>query len=84
MIINLSFQQVNKLCNKLSSWNEKKAEKFILQMPKAGVILDKIDIAMLGFNPDDIYKKMLKLYSDNQRALNLIDETIQGNLYYRE
>lgn len=51
---------------------------------KSGVILDKIDIAMLGFNPDDIYKKMLKLYSDNQRALNLIDETIQGNLYYRE
>lgn len=69
MIINMTYSDVHELRKKLNTWENEKVEKFIISMPKAGLILQKLDIAILGIEPDEIYLKMLEDYKDNQRAL---------------
>lgn len=84
MIINLTFKEVSQLCKKLESWEHSKAKKFILSMPKASLILDKLDLAMLGLEPDKIYQEMLLIYKNNPRALQLINDAIKNKINYRE
>lgn len=53
-------------------------------MPKAGLILQKLDIAILEIEPDEIYIKMLDVYKDNLRVLNLINEAMDNNIDYKK
>ena len=53
-------------------------------MPKAGLILDYLNITMLGLDSNKVYKNMLEVYKNDNRTLTLINETIKGNLYYRQ
>lgn len=84
MIINTTYSEVHELIKQLDKWKSKDAEKFIITMPKAGLIFQKLDIAILGIEPDEIYEKMLEVYKDNSRALNLINEAINNNIDYRK
>ena len=84
MIIDLTYKELNNLMNKLETLPEEKRKKFILLMPKAGLILDELMLAMLGMDYKDIYKELLSIHKDDKRALNIINEAIQGNIYYRE
>ena len=84
MIINMTYSEVNKLHKKLDTWEMEKVERFLISMPKVGLILDNLNIAMLELDPDKVYKKMLEIYKNDNRALKLINETIKGNLYYRQ
>lgn len=84
MIINMTYSDVHELRKKLNTWENEKVEKFIISMPKAGLIFQKLDIAILGIEPDEIYLKMLEDYKDNQRALQLINEDINNNIDYRK
>ena len=80
----MTYSDVHELRKKLNTWENEKVEKFIISMPKAGLILQKLDIAILGIEPDEIYLKMLEDYKDNQRALQLINEAINNNIDYRK
>ena len=84
MIIDLSYKELNNLMNKLKTLPEEKRNKFILLMPKANMILDELMLAMLGLDYKNIYKEMLSIHKNDKRALNIIQEAIQGNIYYRE
>lgn len=83
MIINITYSEVHELYKKLDTWESEKVEKFIISMPKAGLILDKLDIAMLGLEPDEIYKRMLRIYKDNNTILELINYAINNKIVYR-
>lgn len=84
MIVNMTYSEVHNLHIRMYTWEEDKVEKFIVSMPKAGLILQKLDVAILGIEPYEIYKKMLKVYKDNPRALQLINESINNNIDYRK
>lgn len=84
MIINLTYKEVHNIVQRLEEVPMEKAKEFLLAMPRANIILDLLDIAMLGFDPYELYKKMTIIYKDNPKALNLIKETVEGNVYYRE
>lgn len=84
MIIDLSYKQLDDLMKKLEELPDDKIKKFILLMPKVGLILDWLKLAMLGLDYKEIYKEMLIIHKDDKRVLNIINEAIQGNIYYRE
>ena len=84
MIVNITYPEVHELRKKLDTWEEDKVKKFIISMPKVGLILQKLDIAILGIEPDEIYIKMLDVYKDNPRVLHLINEAIKNNIDYRK
>ena len=84
MIIDLSYKELNNLMQKIEALPEEKRKKFILLMPKANLILDELMLAMLGLDCKTVYKDMLSIHKDDKRALNIINEAIQGNIYYRE
>lgn len=84
MIIDLTYKELDQLMNKLETLQDDKIKKFVLSMPKAGLILDELMLAYLGLDYRDIYKDMLSIHKDDKRALNIINEAIQGNVYYRE
>ena len=84
MIVNITYSDVHNLHIRMYTLEEDKVEKFIISMPKAGLILQKLDIAILGIEPGRIYEKMIEVYKDNPRALQLIDEAINNNIDYRK
>ena len=84
MIVNITYPEVHELTKKLDIWEEDKVEKFIISMPKASLILQKLDIAILWIEPDEIYEKMLEVYKDNPRVLQLINEAMNNNIEYRK
>lgn len=84
MIIDLTYKELGKLINKLKTLQDDKIKKFVLSMPKANMILDELMLAYLGLDYRDIYKEMLIIHKDDKIALNIINEAIQGNIYYRE
>ena len=84
MIVNMTYSDVHNLHIRMYTWENEKVEKFIIAMPKASLILQKLDIAILGIEPDEIYEKMLKVYKDNPRALQLINEAMNNNINYRK
>lgn len=84
MIIDLTYKELGKLINKLKTLQDDKIKKFVLSMPKARLILDELMLAYLGLDYRDIYKEMLIIHKDDKIALNIINEAIQGNIYYRE
>ena len=84
MILDLTYTELDQLMNKLETLQDDKIKKFVLSMPKAGLILDELMLAYLGLDYRDIYKDMLSIHKDDKRALNIINEAIQVNVYYRE
>lgn len=84
MIIDLSYKELNNLMQKIEALPEEKRKKFILSMPKANLIFDELMLAMLGLDYKNIYKEMLSIHKDDKRALNIIQEAIRGNIYYRD
>lgn len=84
MIIDLSYSELDKLMKKLETLQDDKIKKFVLSMPKANLILDELMLAYLGLDYRTVYKDMLIIHKDDKRALNIINEAIQGNIYYRE
>lgn len=84
MIVNMTYSDVHNLHIRMYTWEEDKVEKFIVSMPKAGLILQKLDVAILGIEPDEIYKKMLEVHKDNPRTVKLINEAMHNNIYYRK
>ena len=77
MIVDLTYKELDQLMNKLETLQDDKIKKFVLSMPKAGLILDELMLAYLGLDYRDIYKDMLSIHKDDKRALNIINEAIQ-------
>ena len=84
MILDLTYTELDQLMNKLETLQDDKIKKFVLSMPKVGLIFDELMLAMLGLDYRYIYIEMLIIHKDDKRALNIINEAIQGNIYYRE
>ena len=84
MIVDLTYTELDQLMKKLETLPDDKIKKFILLMPRAGLILDWLELAMLGLDYRDIYKEMLIIHKDDKRALNIINDAINHNIYYRE
>lgn len=57
MILDLTYTELDQLMNKLETLQDDKIKKFVLSMPKVGLIFDELMLAMLGLDYRYIYIK---------------------------